>query len=101
MQAFLSPEPVVSWSRGLETSGSGDEKGMQVTHVRMPSMSNSNLRIMSVGSSCPPPNCKNQDALVMAQLVSVLRRFNCNFLGVSTTALNQKLSSLQSYTTQK
>ena len=98
MQAFLSPEAVVSWSRGLETSGSGDENGMQVTHVRM---SNSNLRIMSVGSSCPPPNCKNQDALVMAQLASVLTRFNCNFLGVSTTALNQKLSSLQSYTTQK
>ena len=47
MQAFLSPETVVSWSRGLETSGSGDENGMQVTHVRMPSMSNSNLRIMS------------------------------------------------------
>ena len=98
MQAFLSPEAVVSWSRGLETSGSGDENGMQVTHVRM---SNSNLRIMSVGSSCPPPNCKNQDALVMAQLLYVLTRFNCNFLGVSTTALNQKLSSLQSYTTQK
>ena len=88
MQAFLSPEPVVSWSRGLETSGSGDENGMQVTHVRMPSMCNSNLRIMSVGSSCPPPNCKNQDALVMAPLVSVLTRFNCNFLGVSITALN-------------
>ena len=64
MQAFLSPEPVVSWSRGLETSGSGDENGMQVTHV--PSMRNSNLRIMSVGSSCRPPNCKNQDALVKA-----------------------------------
>ena len=28
MQAFLSPEPLVSWSRGLETSGSGDENGM-------------------------------------------------------------------------
>ena len=61
MQAFLSLEPVVSWSRGLETSGSGDENGMQVTHV--PSMRNGNLGIRSVGSSCRPPNCKNKDAL--------------------------------------
>ena len=88
MHAFLSPEPVVSWSRGLETSGSGDENGMQVTHMRMPSMCNSNLRIRSVGSSCTPPNCKNQDALVMPPLVSVLTRFDCNFSGVSITALN-------------
>ena len=52
MQALLSSEPVVSWSRGLETS--------------VPSMRNSNLGIRSVGSSCRPPNCKNKDALVMA-----------------------------------
>ena len=64
MQAFLSPEPVVSLLSGFETSGSGDENGMHVTHV--PRMRNSNLGLGERAPLVAPPNCKNQDALVMA-----------------------------------